>query len=215
MPCDPFEMALVHRGFRRELHNAADLVRGVAAGDDRRAAVVGRHIDFMMAAVHFHHSAEDEFVWPRLSARVPGRVAELRRMEDAHRAIDEAGERVRAAAITWVKAADPGAVDGFAAEITRFALLADHHFDDEERTVVPLIAEHLSPGEWRKFLAHGSAFVRTNPRRGLALGGIVLNGVPEATRQRFLGNLPLPLRAVFKAFGPRVYAGYRAEVYGS
>ena len=66
MPCDPFEMALVHRGFRRELHNVAGLVRGVSAGDSRRAEVVYEHIDFMMMAVHFHHSAEDGFVWPRL-----------------------------------------------------------------------------------------------------------------------------------------------------
>jgi len=53
MPCDPFEMALVHRGFRRELHNAAGLIRGVTAGDSRRAAVVSEHIGFIMTAVHF------------------------------------------------------------------------------------------------------------------------------------------------------------------
>jgi len=53
MPCDPFEMALVHRGFRRELHNAAGLIRGVTAGDSGRAAVVSEHIDFIMTAVHF------------------------------------------------------------------------------------------------------------------------------------------------------------------
>jgi hypothetical protein len=90
MPCDPFEMALVHRGFRRELHNAAGLIRGVTGGDSRRAAVVSEHIDFIMTAVHFHHSAEDEFVWPRLSARAPSRAAELTRMEEAHRTIDDA-----------------------------------------------------------------------------------------------------------------------------
>jgi hypothetical protein len=48
MSCDPFEMALVHSGFRRELHNAAGLVRGVTDGDRNRAAVVADHIDFMM-----------------------------------------------------------------------------------------------------------------------------------------------------------------------
>jgi Hemerythrin HHE cation binding domain len=107
MACDPFEMALVHSGFRRELHNAAGLVGGVSAGDSRRAAVVYEHIDFMMTAVHFHHSAEDRVVWPRLFARAPGRAAELTRMEDAHRTIDDACERVRATAVAWSETGDP------------------------------------------------------------------------------------------------------------
>jgi hemerythrin-like domain-containing protein len=215
MPCDPFEMALVHRGFRRELHNVAGLVRGVSAGDSRRAAVVYEHIDFMMMAVHFHHSAEDGFVWPRLSARAPSRAAELTRMEDAHRTIDDACERVRATAATWATTGDPRCAEELMPVIEGFASCVDEHFDDEEHKVVPFIAEYLSPKEWRKFLSHGSAFVRTHPRRGLALGGIVLDGESVETRQRFLGNLPLPLRTVFKTFGERVYAGYRAQIYGS
>ena len=71
-------MALVHRGFRRELHNAdrprAPVSLPVIAG---RAAVVGERIDFMMTALHYHHSAEDGVVWPRLSARAPSRAAEV------------------------------------------------------------------------------------------------------------------------------------------
>ena len=215
MPCDPFEMALVHRGFRRELHDAAGLIRGVAAGDSRRAAVVSEHIDFIMTAVHFHHSAEDEFVWPRLSARAPSRAAELTRMEEAHRTIDDACERVRATAVAWAETGDPWHAEALMSEIARFAPLVDEHFDDEENDVVPFIAEYLSPKEWKKFLAHGSAFVRAYPRRGLALGGIVLDGESVEMRERFLGNVPLSLRTVFKVFGGRVYAGYRAQIYGS
>lgn len=215
MSCDPFEMALVHRGFRRELHNAAGLVRGVTAGDSRRAAVVYEHIDFMMTAVHFHHSAEDRVVWPKLSARAPSRAAELTRMEDAHRTIDDACELVRATADPWAETGDPRRAEELMPVIEGFASRVDEHFDDEEHNVVPLIAEYLSPKEWRKFLAHGSAFVGAHPRRGLALGGIVLDGESAETRERFLGNLPLPLRTVFKIFGERIYAGYRAQIYGS
>ena len=166
MPCDPFEMALVHRGFRRELHNAAGLVRGVTAGDSRRAAVVCEHIDFMMTGVHFHHSAEDGVVWPTLSARAPSRAAELTRMEDVHRAIDDASERVRATAVAWAETGDRWRAEELMPVIEGFASRVDEHFDDEEDNVVPLSAEYLSPKEWRKFLAHGSAFVRAHPRRG-------------------------------------------------
>jgi hypothetical protein len=214
MPCDPFEMALVHRGFRRELHDATGLVLGVSAGDSRRAAVVCEHIEFMMTAVHFHHSAEDGFVWPRLSARAPSLAGELTRMEEAHRTIDDACDRVRVTAVLWAETGDRRRAEEFVAVIEGFASRVDEHFDDEEHSVVPVIAEYLSPKEWRKFLSHGSAFVRAHPRRGLALGGIVLDGESVETKERFLGNLPLPLRTVFKIFGERVYAGYRAQIYG-
>jgi hypothetical protein len=114
----------------------------------------------------------------------------------------------------WAKTGDPQRADELMSVIDGFAGLVDQHFDDEEENVVPLIAEHLHPKEWRKFLSHGSAFVRAHPRKGLALGGIVLDGESAEIRDRFLGNLPLPLRAVFKAFGARIYTGYRTQVYG-
>jgi hypothetical protein len=69
--------------------------------------------------------------------------------------------------------------------------------------------------EWRKFLAHGSAFVRTHPKRGIALGGMVLAGESAQNRERFLGNVPLPVGTAYKMFGERIYAGYRAEIYGA
>lgn len=215
MPCDPFEMELVHRGFHREFHNAADLVRGVTDGDVRRAAVVGEHIEFMMTGLHHHHLAEDGVVWPRLSARVPSRAAEIKRMEDAHRAIDETCDRLRSTVAQRAQTGDSWLGGQLLSLIEEFSRRIDEHFDDEESNVVPLIAEYLSPKEWRKFLAHGSAFVRAHPRRGLALGAIVLDGESVESRERFLGNVPLFARAAYKMFGERVYAGYRRQVYGS
>ena len=47
------------------------------------------------------------------------------------------------------------------------------------------------------------------------MGGIVLDGASAETRERFLGNVPFPVRAVFKMVGERVYAGYRAQIYRS
>ena len=43
----------------------------------------------------------------------------------------------------------------------------------------------------------------------------MLDGESAQTRERFLGNVPLPVRTVFKMFGDRIYAGYRAQIYGS
>jgi hypothetical protein len=41
----------------------------------------------------------------------------------------------------------------------------------------------------------------------------VLDGESAETRERFLGNVPLPVRTIFKMVGERVYAGYRAQIY--
>jgi hemerythrin-like domain-containing protein len=215
VPCDPFEMALVHRGFRSKFHDAAGLVRRVAAGDRKRARIVGKHIDFMMTALHHHHRAEDKDVWPKLSAREPRLGAEIGRMQHAHRIIDHRRDQVRSAVAKWAKTGDVRLAEALEPLLEQFARLVDEHFDDEEAVLVPLLAQYLEPKEWRKFLAHGSAFVRAHPKRGLVLGAIVLDGVSAETRQRFLDNVPLFARTAFNMFGDRLYAGYRSQVYGS
>jgi len=113
------------------------------------------------------------------------------------------------------RTADSSLAEELVPLVEGLAELVDAHFDDEEDTVVPLIATSLSPNEWRRFLAHGSAFVRAHPRRGLALGGIVLDGQPADVRKRFLGNVALPVRTIFDVVGDRVYEGYHNQVYGS
>jgi hemerythrin-like domain-containing protein len=215
VPCDPFEMAVVHRGFRSKFHDAAGLVRSVAPGDRKRARVIGRHIAFMMTALHHHHRAEDKDVWPKLSAREPRLGAEIGRMEHAHRVIDHRSDQVRSTVAKWARTGDARLAADLVPLVREFASLVDEHFDDEEAVVVPLLAEYLEPNEWRKFLAHGSAFVRAHPKRGLVLGAIVLDGESEETRQRFLGNVPLLARTAFNMFGDRLYSGYRSQVYGS
>jgi hypothetical protein len=215
VPCDPFEMALVHQGFRTKFHEAADLVGGIAPDDRKRAAVVVKHIDFMMTALHHHHLAEDADVWPKLCAREPRFTAETVRMEHAHRVIEQSRGRVQSTAGAFAKTGDGRLAAELIPIVEQFAELVDEHFDDEEDVVVPLLAEHLEPKEWRAFLAHGSAFVRAHPRRGLVLGAIVLDGETADTRERFLGNIPLFARTAFNMFGERLYAGYLKEIYGS
>ncbi len=214
MPCDPFEMAMVHRGFSSKFHDATGLVRSVAPHDRKRARIIGKHINFMLTALHHHHRAEDRYVLPKLLAREPRLGAEIGRMEHAHRLIDHSCDRVRSTTAKWARTGDAPLAHDLVPLVQQFAGLVDEHFDDEEAVVVPLLAQYLEPNEWRKFLAHGSAFVRAHPKRGLVLGAIVLDGEPEETRQRFLGNIPLFARTAFNMFGEKLYAGYVSQVYG-
>ncbi|MER5548718.1 hypothetical protein ABT072_41375 [Streptomyces sp. NPDC002589] len=63
---DTGEMVVVHRLFTQEYRASVALVRGVAAGDTARSAVVADHLGALGAMLTEHHLAEDELVWPRL-----------------------------------------------------------------------------------------------------------------------------------------------------
>ncbi|TDD48529.1 hemerythrin domain-containing protein [Nonomuraea terrae] len=68
---DASDMFVVHTMFRREFGSMPGLVRGVAAGDERRAEVVAGHVALINGVLHHHHAGEDAHVWPRLLERVP------------------------------------------------------------------------------------------------------------------------------------------------
>jgi hemerythrin-like domain-containing protein len=215
MPTDAFEMAIVHGAFRRELHNAPSLIRNVEFGDSTRSRTVGGHVAFITEALHHHHAAEDEVIWPKLSARAGSRESEVMRMEDAHRDLADHIARVRSIATSWANTADTRMADQLARTLEHFRERLDMHLADEERNIVPLINGHLTPREWRQFLAHGGRFLFTHPKLGLVLAGFVLDGLPAADRQRFLANVPPAQRVAFQLFGMRTYAAYRAKLYGS
>ena len=89
----------------------------------------------------------------------------------------------------------------------------DEHFDHEEHTIVPLIAEHITAEEWQTFIDHGAAYVK--PRNlwfALAYAGFLLrDGTPDEQR-RFIEAVPLPLRLTLKLLGGRAYSAYRSKL---
>jgi hemerythrin-like domain-containing protein len=215
MAVDAFEMALVHAAFRRELAGAPSLIHNVEAGDTRRSSTVGGHVAFMAEALHHHHAAEDAVIWPKLRARAATSEVDVTRMEDAHREIADYIERVRTVAMSWSASADPRVADQLATTLEEFGARLDEHLADEERNVVPLINNHLTLREWRRFLARGGRFLFKHPRLGLVLAGFVLDPLSAGDRQCFLANVPPPQRMAFQLFGMRIYAAYRAKLYGS
>ncbi len=66
---DTHDMVVIHRIFRREFHLLAEVVGRTAAGDIRRVVPVAEHLEFCLAALCYHHSTEDEYLWPLLVKR--------------------------------------------------------------------------------------------------------------------------------------------------
>jgi hemerythrin-like domain-containing protein len=216
MPTDAFDMAIVHRVFRNELHNAPTLVRDVKAGDTNRSAIVGAHLDFIVAALHHHHAAEDDLIWPKLHARVPSYAVDILRMESAHRGIADADAKVHALVASWELSADTRLAEQLAVSIEDLSARVDEHLGDEERNVVPLINEHITTDEWQEAVGRAAEFIsRRNLKLGLVLGGYVLDAASADEARRILCNVPLPQRTLIRLFAKRTFASYRSKVYGA
>ncbi len=216
MPSNTLDMLLVHRVFRREFRDMSDLIDGVAAGDLARAQVVGDHLAFILAALHHHHAAEDELLWPKLKTRVRGRQADLHRMVEEHNGIAAAVEHTESLLSTWTKSADPALSRQLLAAVAELSTQVDQHLEDEERNVLPIIEEHLTRKEWAAVVKRGASFLSArNLRLGIVLGWSVLEGATPDERRIFLSGVPLPQRLIVQLFGARAAAVYDRRLHGS
>lgn len=100
-PIDTHEMVVVHRMFRRESRLLAELVAACEPGDRARCRVLVDHLRDYCLALHLHHSAEDELLWPKLLARLDQEADVVLRMEAAHERISSTLDVVTAAADAW------------------------------------------------------------------------------------------------------------------
>lgn len=208
-----FDMAMVHRALRNELHRVPELIDGVHAGDAKRAAVINTYLNFIVAVLHHHHAAEDDLIWPKLHARVPLCDHRICRMEDAHRAIAASIDTAKTAGSVWAKTGAPSAAEPLRTAVDKLIGLVDMHLDDEERDVVPLIEEYITAPEWEKATARGASFLRTHPRLGLVFAGCLLEGVSDDDKHRFLAGVPSAARMMWQLAGTRTYERYRARLY--
>src|SRR3954468_10410204 len=86
---DVSDMYTVHRAFRREFGLIPGLARTVAPGDTARAAVLADHGRRILTGLHYHHSGEDELLWPKLLERCPPDADLIERMEAQHHGVHE------------------------------------------------------------------------------------------------------------------------------
>ncbi|MEV6414495.1 nitroreductase/quinone reductase family protein [Kribbella sp. NPDC051718] len=205
------EMAVIHRIFRRGFPQVAGLVRRTPPTATARAEAIAAHLDFLLNGLHNHHSGEDENIWPRLLERAAPQAELIDRMEKQHQVVAERSSRVRAALESWRAAPVNG--DELAAALDDFTQALVEHLDDEEANVVPLMRDRIDAGEWRRF--GQETFEKfTNPEKLIAAGTLEEVATPEEA-QWFLGELPLPIKLMWRLLGRRRYRRYIARVRGS
>lgn len=208
---DTGELIRSHNVFRRLFGDLPWLVADVADGDVARAALLTGVYAEAALALRQHNDAEDELLWPLLLARVDGDRSAVLCVEEQHERVLELCHRADADAGPFAALATHDAREAFAASLCDlFAVLTDH-LDDEERTVLPLVDDHVSRAEWTALTARLDAgFGRA---RAMVHLGWQLDGLTQVERRDVLASRPIATRLRWKFAGRRAWAAERARIY--
>jgi hypothetical protein len=198
-------MLAAHDAFRRNLVSLARATQGPARTDPVRQRSVAAGWELFKAELHLHHTAEDELIWPALRERLgdsQNALSVLDEMEAEHHLIDPLLSAVDNAFAALAgpaasqSAGQPGA--GQLADATdALVTTLTGHLTHEEKDGLPLIGRALTAAEWR------GVGIRIARRNGLSAGGEMfswmLDGVTPDQRRAIMGQLPPPVRILYKA----------------
>ncbi|MEV4111066.1 hemerythrin domain-containing protein [Nonomuraea sp. NPDC049695] len=207
------EMVIVHRVFRREAALMPRLVRAVPTGDSARTAKVADYVQEYMDGLHHHHSLEDELIWPLLRSRAGAQDDLVARMELQHHAIDETLTQATALLLRWrTSGGDPAAGAELAAALDEHQTVLTEHLDDEERLVLPLVAEHMTVAEWDLV---GTRGLETIPKNKMLIAlGAILEDASAEEQAYFLRKAPTVGRLLWRLVGRRQYAARCRDLRG-
>jgi hypothetical protein len=203
------EMVAVHRVFRDTLGCAPALIGEIGSSDTDRAAVIGNFYENVLAFLHAHHEGEEEVVFPPLRDRCPDRLELIERVAAQHHDIIGAMSESRAALASW-SAGESGAGERAATALDSLGAEAAVHFDDEEKDLLPLCADHLSVPEWNELPTHGMRSFEGD-KIWLILG-LIRQRLSPAQRDAMLTRMPPPAVEMWTGFGESAFNGLIAEV---
>lgn len=206
------EMLIVHRILRRGFAELAALVGRTADGATSRAQPIAEHADFLLDALHNHHSSEDEVLWPKLLQRAKPHAELVQRMEAQHEAVAEHIERATKLLAEWRQSASRKTADELTGTLTALTDALVVHLDEEESEILPLVSEHITSAEWAE-LAQRS--FEKFPRSALPImHGTMLEVTSAEEAAEFAAGLPAIVHVMWRLFGRRKYARYIRRVRG-
>ncbi|RSS83384.1 hemerythrin domain-containing protein [Streptomyces sp. WAC06614] len=178
LPAHFHGFALMHIAMRRDaarLRAAAPAWKGGGAEWWQRLREV----------IEWHHTSEDDVLWPGLRARDPDFDAQARELHEDHEELD--------AAMAAVSTAVARGGDGLVAAAAGFETVLRDHLAAEEQVVFPVF-DRL--GE-RAYLAEERKLIGTAPRRVITyLQPWMFDGAPPASVAHVSATIPPPVRLV-------------------
>jgi hemerythrin-like domain-containing protein len=210
--CDTSDMVVVHRVFRREFELLPHLVRSVELGDTARAALVATHAAELIAALHHHHTGEDELLWPKLGDRVTFQASLIERMELQHERIADLLRYAGQLLPRWRVRPTADLQGSLAETLAEVGDLLNEHLSEEEQAILPIAQRHITQQEWAELGQRGIASL---PKERLLsfLGAILEEATPDE-RTEFLARVPLAGRIGYRLVGQRRYLREVVELRG-
>ena len=197
---DMTAMYAMHNALRRELGHIAKITANTD-DDPRRILATAAGWAMFKQALHVHHSAEDDALWPAMRQTLAGRpddLALLEAMEAEHTVIDPLIEAIDAA----VADRDSGP-ERLGARTDALAGALNVHLKHEECEALPLIEATVTPQQWEHFgELHRSRIGPDAPR----FMPWMLDGADEQTVATTLEVLPEPVRAAYRDQWQPAYA---------
>jgi hypothetical protein len=202
-------MAMIHRVYKTGFAEGPRLVRGVATGDTAHADAVADHLELLSISLHSHHDGEDERLWGPLSERAPSCAVHVERMKAQHAEMLRHLGQLDEALPAWrSSAADPAAV---LAALGGINAALEAHLPDEEANIVPVMETVITQKEAEWFAEHGR---RSTPKgQTWNMLGAMITSQPDGGRA-FLGEMPPPLRLLWRFVGRPRYQRMRAVLEG-
>lgn len=204
------DMYVVHRAFRREFVLIPRLVRSVAPGDLRRAAVVATHARLILAGLDMHHTGEDALLWPKLLERDAPDADLIHRMEVQHHRVEELIADLSAALPRWEAEARSAVGEEVASSFDALRVALLEHLDDEEEHILPIAARCMTQEEWNALGQHGLAKLE-KAQVPVLFGALLEEATPEETTL-MLSLVPLPVRLLVRTVFAWQYRRYITKV---
>lgn len=205
---------VLHQLVRRELRLLAELAGWAGCDDAGRTASLARHAGLIGRLLLHHHRLERDAVWPALLATAPAGTgpavdACTARCADVDRMIRD----VATAARQWEAAGTASARTAFAAACRALADEVDAQTAEEERILLPLLATHLAPADWRAVTAGSRP--RLSGAEQLLVLGLALEDASAGDRARLVSGLPRSVRLAWRVHGRRRYRAAVVRLRGA
>jgi hypothetical protein len=203
---------VLHQLVRRELRLLGELAAWAPPAEAERTGTLTRHAELIGRVLLHHHTVEREAVWPALLNAVPrDRTSAVRAAiddwTDRCARVDHMLRDMSTAARQWQVAGTAPARDAFALACHDLADAVDAQTAEEEAVLLPLLGEHLEPGDWAVIAR--SSRCRLSAREQLFVLGLALEDSSAGDRARLLSGLSPAARTAWRTHGRR---NYRAAV---
>jgi len=208
--CDPTDMVVVHRVFRREFALLPRMVRATPSGDVARSGEVANHARELLDALHHHHHGEDDLLWPNLIQRIDEERSAVERMEQQHERVALLIEKSDVLLPPWRTSAKNG--EELSVVLSELSTQLNAHLAEEESIVLPLIKWTITQDEWAQLGKRGMASIP--PKRRLVFLGHILEEASPQERALFLRHVPAPARLAFRLFGAKQHRSEIARLRG-